>query len=345
MRHAKRKFFSLLWLFAGAWLSPLISLAQTAATEPEPHEIFAVLWRGETAVEEGFRDYLDQKGIAYNLTIRSLNLDTANAPAIVQDIRHAQPDLVYTWGTGSTLGIVGSFDTDSPERYIRDIPTIFVLVAYPKIAKIVETYESTGRSVSGVVFLTPLDAQLQAIRAYRPFKKLASVYDSTSRNVRINVELLKEAVPKAGMEFLPLPITLDENGKSDPSSMPGLIRQAKAEGADILYIGPDSFLARNGELFTKSAIEEGLPTFAATEFPVRRSHSLFGLVSDYYTVGKLAGLQAERILVEGIEPQNLPLAQLARHKLWINVDVARALNLYPPLSMVRIADFNDSGLE
>jgi len=323
-------------------LAPLIVDAQD---KKEPFEIFAVLWRGETAVEDGFRDYLDQNNIPYNMTVRSLNLDRANAPALVEEIRYASPDLVYTWGTGSTLGIVGSHDTETPENFIRDIPAIFVLVAYPKMAKIVESYESTGRAVSGVVFLTPLDAQMNAIRAYRPFKKLASIYDSTSSNVRINVGLLKEAVPKAGMEFVPIPIGLDENGKSDPDSLQRLVREAKAQGVEVLYIGPDSFFARHGDLFNKIAIEEGLPTFAATEFPVKRSHSLFGLISDYYTVGKLAGLQAEKILVEGVHPKDLPLAQLERHKLWINVDVARALKLYPPMNMVSIADFNDSGYE
>lgn len=342
MRIMKYLHHILLTLLLGPLLVPL---AVNAQSEQEPFEIFAVLWRGETAVEEGFRDYLDQNNIPYNMTIRSLNLNRDNAPALVEEIRFTKPDLVYTWGTGSTLGIVGSHDSDTPEKYIRDIPTIFVLVAYPKMAGIVESYESTGRAVSGVVFLTPLDAQMNAIRAYRPFRKLASIYDSTSSNVRINVELLKEAVPNGGMEFVPIPIDLDENGKSDPNSLQRLVREAKSQGVDVLYIGPDSFFARHGDLFNKIAIEEGMPTFASTEFPVKQSHSLFGLISDYYTVGKLAGLQAEKILVEGIPPENLPLAQLERHKLWINVDVARALNLYPPMNMVSIADFNDSGYE
>ncbi len=339
MKHLRR----ILWTLSFSLL--FIPCFANAQTNQEPFEIFAVLWRGETAVEEGFRDYLDQNNIPYRLTVRSLNLDRGNAPALVEEIRYSQPDLVYTWGTGSTLGIVGSYDSETPEKFIRDIPAIFVLVAYPKIAKIVESYEETGRAVSGVVFLTPLDAQMNAIRSYRPFKKLASIYDSTSSNVRINVDLLKEAVPKAGMEFVPIPVGLNEEGKSDPESLQGLVREAKAQGVDILYIGPDSFFARHGDLFNKIAIEEGIPTFAATEFPVKRSHSLFGLISDYYTVGKLAGLQAEKILVEGVHPKDLPLAQLERHKLWINVDVARALNLYPPMNMVSIADFNDSGYQ
>lgn len=342
--------FRLSWLagiLAISLLVPLGGYGQSAETDAadRPYRIFAVVWRGETAVEAGFKDYLDQRGIPYELTIRNLDLDRGNAPPIIQEIRYAKPDLVYTWGTGTTLSILGSVDTDTPEKFIRDIPAIFVLVAYPQAANIIESYESTGRSVSGVSFLAPLDAQMNVIRAYRPFKKLASIYDSTSRNVRINVELLKEAVPRAGMEFLPLPIPLGDDEKSDPDALPELIRQAKSEGVEVLYIGPDSFLARHGEIFTKTAIEESLPTFASTQFPVKNSHSMFGLISDYYTLGKLAGLQAEKILVDGTRPRNLPVAQLSRFKLWINMDVVRALGVYPPLGMISIADFKDSGLE
>ena len=310
-----------------------------------PYRIFAVVWRGETEVEAGFRDYLNQRGIPYELTVRNLELDRANAPPIVEEIRRTKPDLVYTWGTGTTLSIVGDLNTDTPDKFIRDIPAIFVMVAYPQVANIIKSYENTGRMVSGVSFLAPLDVQLNVIRAYRPFRKLAAIYDKTARNSRINIEQLQEAVPKSGMEFLPVPVPLNEDGKPDPDTLPDLIRQVKSEGADVLYIGPDSFLARHGTTYTRTAVESGLPVFASNEVTLKSSHSMFGLVSEYYTLGKLAGLQAEKILVDGINPRNLPIAQLSRFKFWVNIDVVKALGVYPPMNMISIADFKDSGLQ
>ena len=307
-----------------------------------PYRIFAVVWRGETEVEQGFRDYLTQRGIPFEMTVRNLNLDRGNAPPIVQEIKRVRPDLVYTWGTGTTSSIVGKIETDTPEAFVRDIPAVFTLVSYPKVAKIVQSYESTGRSVTGVAFLAPVEAQLKTILAYRPFTTMAVIYDRTAGNSRINVAELREVAPKLNIKLIELPVPLGENDKSDPAALPLLVEQAKEEGAEILYMGPDSFLTRHAKSYTAAAIAAGLPTFASTQAPLKSSRAMFGLVTDYHTLGKLTALQAERILVEKRRPEDLPVARLARYKLWINMDVMREIGMYPPMDMIAIADFKTS---
>ncbi len=339
-----RRFRTIFWL--PLTFAVMISFLPTAQGQSammeagmEPFKIFAVVWRGETEVEDGFKDYLDQRGIPYEFTVRNLNLDRNNAPGIVEEIRQAKPDLVYTWGTGTTTSIFGKVETDTPEKYIRDIPGIFVLVAYPQVTNIVNTYEDPGRIVTGVAFLATIEAQLKSILAYHPFEKIAVIYDSTSGNSRTNVAQLEEAAPKMGMELVVLPIPLNDEGKSDPAALPDLVQQAKQQGAELLYMGPDSFLTRHGEVYTSSAIQAGLPTFASTQAPLKNHRALFGLVTDYHTLGKLAGVQAERILVDGKAPDDLPVARLSRFKLWINNDVVHDLGAIPPMSMITIADF------
>ena len=307
-----------------------------------PYRIFAVVWRGETEVEQGFRDYLTQRGIPFEMTVRNLNLDRGNAPPIVREIKRVRPDLVYTWGTGTTSSIVGKIETDTPEAFVRDIPAVFTLVSYPKVAKIVQSYESTGRSVTGVAFLAPVEAQLKTILAYRPFTTMAVIYDRTAGNSRINVAELREVAPKLNIKLIELPVPLGENDKSDPAALSLLVEQAKEEGAEILYMGPDSFLTRHAKSYTAAAIAAGLPTFASTQAPLKSSRAMFGLVTDYHTLGKLTALQAERILVEKRRPEDLPVARLARYKLWINMDVMREIGMYPPMDMIAIADFKTS---
>ncbi len=315
-------------------------LAQdSVAGTSRPFEIFAVVWRGETEVEDGFRDYLNQRGIPYNMTIRSLDLDRSNAPPIVEEIRQAKPDLVYTWGTGTTLSIVGPLAAEEPDRFVQGIPGIFVLVAYPISAKIVDSFESTGRAITGVSFLASIDSQLRTILDYGEFKKIAVIYDATSRNSRINVESLENAAPQFGIDLVVLPVPLGDNDKPDPDTLPDLITQAKSQGADILYMGPDSFLTRHAKIYTTAAIAAGLPTFASTQAPLIGSRAMFGLVSDYHTLGKLAAVQAEKILIDKEKPENLPVASLSRFKLWINIDVVREIKMYPPMNMIAIADF------
>ena len=308
----------------------------------KPFKIFAVVWRGETEVEQGFRDYLSQRGIPFEMTVRNLNLDRANAGPIVEEIKRAQPDLVYTWGTATTSSIVGKIKTDTPDSFVRNIPAVFTLVAYPKASKLVESYERTGRGVTGVAFLAPVETQLKTILAYRPFAKIAVIYDRTAGNSRLNVSDLRKTAPEMGVELMEMPVPLLPSGKPDPTALPGLIDQAKSDGAELLYMGPDSFLTRHAKAYTSAAIAARLPTFASTQAPLRNSRAMFGLVTDYHTLGKLTALQAERILVQKRRPQDLPLARLARYKLWINKDVMSEIKMYPPMDMIAIADFKTS---
>lgn len=331
----------MLALLATLLLAPQAAMVQGlegAAPATKPYKIIGVVWRGETNVEKGFRDYLAQRGIPFEMTVRNLNLDIGNAPAIVDEIRREDPDLVYTWGTGTAANIYGRLDTETPDKFVGDRRGVFTLVAYPEHAKIVESFESPGRPVTGVAFLAPVESQLNAILAYRPFEKIAVIYDSTASNSRINVEQMREAVKSRGIEMIELPVPLGEDGKPQPGPLPDLVREAKSRGAQLLYMGPDSFLTRHGDLFTQAAIDEKLPTFASTEAPLRGSRAMFGLVADYYVVGKLTGLQAERILVDGLRPEDVPVAHLGRYKLWINMDVVHEVGLYPPVDMLSIAD-------
>ena len=198
----------------------------SSAMEPEdvpgftrPFDVFAVLWRGETEVEAGFREYFSQRGIPVRMTVRSLELDRGNAPPIIEEIRRTKPDLVYTWGTGTTLSILGPLNPEEPEKFVQDIPGMFVLVAYPISANIVESFEDTGRPVTGVSFLASIESQLKAIVDYGKFQKIAVIYDQTSSNSRINVESLKEKAPELGLELVVLPVPLGENGKPDPEKI------------------------------------------------------------------------------------------------------------------------------
>ena len=133
MANRQRFLFTAL-LFACTLLSSPLQqcLAQSTAKSgaSEPFKIFAVVWRGETEVEDGFREYFNQRGIPFEMTVRNLDLDRANAPPIIEEIKRVKPDLVYTWGTGTTVSIVGRIEEEQPDQYVRDIPGIFVLVAY-----------------------------------------------------------------------------------------------------------------------------------------------------------------------------------------------------------------------
>lgn len=303
--------------------------------------IFQVLWRGETAVEDGFRSYLTERRIPFRLTVADLDRDPTRAPGIVARIKAERPDLVYTWGTSTTLNIVGGHDVRDPTRHVTDIPAVFTLVAYPLAAGLIRSDTVPGGNLTGVRFLAPIEAQLATIRAYRPFSRLAVIYNPVETNSRLNVQELRDAAPGFGYTLIEQPAPLDADGRPIGSSVPHLVAEARAAGADFLYIGPDSFTAVHADTLTGQAIAQSLPTFAATELPLRRARAMMGLVGQYETIGRLAALQAERILVEKRPPGTLPVASLERFSLILKMDVVRDLQLYPPMRMLTIAQAVD----
>ena len=77
--------------------------------------IYAITFRGMTDVEKGFQDYFAARRIAVQITFRDLNRDNTRMPGFLEEIRRTKPDLVYTWGTSVTLGVVGTYDAYDPE--------------------------------------------------------------------------------------------------------------------------------------------------------------------------------------------------------------------------------------
>ncbi|MCX7058861.1 MAG: ABC transporter substrate-binding protein, partial [Proteobacteria bacterium] len=162
--------------------------AQPGSTD-KPYRIYAITYRGMTNIEKGFQDYFKTAKIPVEITWRDLNLDATRLPGFIAEIRTAKPDLVYTWGTTVTLGVVGAYDAIDPKRHITDIPVVFTLVAAPVAAKIVKDLKSSGRNVTGVSFVVPTETQFRAMAAYRPFQTVGVIYTPTEKN---SVALIEE---------------------------------------------------------------------------------------------------------------------------------------------------------
>lgn len=312
----------------------------------DPLRIVMVTWRGWTDTDQGFQDYFESHRIPVEPTILDAGRDRSRLPAFVQRIREIKPDLVYTWGTTVSLGILGRYDTETPEDHITDIPAVFANVSYPLGSGLVPSLDASGRAITGSTFLVPLEAQLRAIRSYRPFSALGVVYNPKESNSRNVVNALRAlAEDDGGFTLVDRPVPLDEAGAPIVAALPDLVAQVADAGADFLYIPPDSFLSGNKVLLTSAAVEARLPTFAAAEGTLEDSKAMMGLISRYYNIGKLTAHLATRILVGQEDPASIPIASLARYSLVLNMDVIRELEFYPPIGLLQISEIKDSRAE
>ena len=310
--------------------------APFVARAAEPFTIFQITYRGETDVERGFRDYLEQRGIAANIIHRSAELDPSRVPEILKEVRAVKPDLVYTWGTPTTIAAFGKAGDADPARYITDIPGVFTMVSAPEAAGLVDDLQSSGRNITGTSHVVPPEAQLRAMEAYRPFDKLGVLYTPTEQNSIAIVAAIRAFQQSFGFVLEERTFPLDEDGKPTAGTAGELVTSLSEAGAEWLYYLPDTFLATNIDKVAPAATALGLPGFSAVE--LLQHDALISLVSRYYSLGQLTAYKAEQILVNGVAPADIPIETLKRFSLIINLPVAEKLDLYPPIEMLNYAE-------
>ncbi|MFK8252747.1 ABC transporter substrate-binding protein [Ancylobacter terrae] len=324
---------------AGAAAAGLVTAAPARAkSSGRPFRILMLTYRGETDVERGFRDYLSASGRDFEFVARDANRDPGKVADFLQEVPDLKPDLIYTWGTPITLQTVGPYDAPDRARFVNDIPVVFALVAAPVKAKIAPAFASSGRNVTGAVHVVPTDVQMRALQSYRPAKTVGVLYSTTEQNSVAIVAELRALLGAKDVKLVEQTFTLDAKGQPSAEGVADKVRQLKADGAEWLYLLPDTFLGTIYSQVTPVARDAKLPTFGAAELAVREGGALVGLVSRYYSVGQLAAQKALDILVDGKKPSEVPIETLKRFSLIINMKVAKQLDAYPPIAMLDYAE-------
>jgi putative tryptophan/tyrosine transport system substrate-binding protein len=310
----------------------------TRRTSTRPFRIYAITFRGMTDVEKGFEEYFASRKIPVQIIYRDLNRDPTRLPGFLDEIRATRPDLIYTWGTSVTLGVVGPYDGINRAQHINDIPVVFTLVASPTLAKIVSEKNPSRHNVTGVVHVAPVAAQIQAMTAYRPFQTLGVLYTPTEQNSVVVLEEIRKIGRERGFDTVERTFRLDANRKVTAEGAADLVRELKESKAQWLYLPPDSFLGTLAQdVIIPTAMALGLPTFASTE-QLMQAGALSGLVSRYHSVGQFTAHKAEQILVGKQAPETIPIETLKRFSYQIRISAAEKLKLPPPLPMFNYAE-------
>lgn len=322
-------------LGGGLALAPLLRVAHSQ----EPFRIFMITWRGWEDGSQGFKDYLERRGLPVELTIRDAAGSEEKVQEFALEAKELRPDLVYTWGTTTALATFGKWDEVDPARHITQTPGVFNIVSTPVESGLVRALDAPRPNLTGTLYLVPVETQFRTIESYQSFSRIGMVYNELESNSRLTVAQVEQLGNEKGFATISLPVPLTAAGEPDPQAIPATVRALGEQQVDWLYIPPDSFLNINREALTGTATEEGLPSFASAENFVRDARALAGLVSRYYNVGQYAGYLAEQILVADRSPGDIPIRNLERFSLLVNLTTAEQLQFYPPLSMLAIAEF------
>lgn len=322
------------------FLLPGISFAEAEKNKSigPKKKIYMVLFRGETEAEKGFVKYFEEHKIPVEIIVRDCENDKNKIPEFVKEIRQIRPDLIYAFGTTVAQEIAGTTNKVDPAKHITDIPIIFNIVADPVGGKLVEKLESSGRNVTGVSHIVPLNTQIKALRSVKDFTRLGILYNPAESNAVAAVKQLEKLAKEEKFVLVPAPIKLGADGKPDADSIPSVIDSLAAQQPGVIYLPSDSFVISKADEIGRLINDRKIPSFSATEAPIRKSGVFMGLVSPYYIVGKFAGYKAEQILLEGKKAKDLPIETLKRFSFLVNMHTANKIGVYPPLNVLKFAE-------
>ncbi|WP_325001830.1 ABC transporter substrate-binding protein [Ramlibacter sp.] len=310
-----------------------------AAAQVQPRTIVMVLPRDEQNIEAGFRDYLAKRNLPLKILTVRFSGRGEDGPALVAQVRRLAPDLVYSWGTGTTLALAGAHDAPNAGDFIRDVPIVFTEVTDPVGSKLVRQLDPPGRNVTGVSHVAPLPVQLNAMRNYRPFSRVGYIVNPKEPNTQLVLQSMRQLAAGMHFDIVAETVPLDPAGNPDPTALPAIVRRIAAQKVDFLYVPPSTFLAfTHRDLLTQAALEAKVPTFCSTESVVRQARCMFGLFSNGSNIGRFAAYKAVQVLADRTPVERIPAETLQRFSLLINMPTAKALQLYPPLGLLNVAE-------
>lgn len=316
-----------------------LMLAASAAVAAR-YEVMIVTWRGCEEACEGFQAQLRERGVDVEFVLRDAGQDRGRLAGFLAEARTRRVDLILSWGTSVTQGLAGTLAERADDAFNHDIPQVFMIVADPVGAGLVESLERTGRrNLTGTYNRVPEEVNIETIRALRPdFRRLGLIYNGNEPNSVLKRDELAELATRLDFELVAQALPLGADGEPREADIAPAIAALKADGADFVYLGSSSFLQRVGRTVTAAAVQHGLAVLSPYEQLVREASALISVAPRYRDVGRLAGMQAERILTEGRQGGELPVLQMRDFAVVINMQVARTLRLFPPLPLLQVAE-------
>ena len=244
-------------------------------------------------------------------------------PALAAELVKSQVAVIASVG-GSVSGLAAKSATST-------IPIVAVM-SDPVKAGLAASFNRPGGNLTAVsVLSSPLiGKRLQLLRELVPTAtRIGVILNPKTPESAIQLEDSKEAAASLGEEMHVVNASSEQEIDSAFASLP-------REGIGALVSSVDPFFDTRRDQIIALAARYAVPTI----YPQRAYTVAGGLISyapSFSEAYRQAGIYAGRVL-KGEKPANLPVVQVTKFELVINLKTAKALGLKVPVSMQLLAD-------
>jgi putative tryptophan/tyrosine transport system substrate-binding protein len=320
----RRKFITLIGGAAVAW--PLAARAEQARNVARIGYLSPTAGRNPNS--HAFEGTLQQLGWVkgHNVIIEYRHTggrqDTV-AP-LVAEIVGLGVDVIVAWGPPLSL---------AAKRATTQIPLVFLLTFDPVDIGLVSNIARPGGNVTGITSLASLEIfakRLQLLKEVVPSLSRVAVLVSTEQT---RSERAKDALQAAAKA---LNVELADIEVRVLADLEGAVRLAKQHGAQAVYAWPSGFTFS----FAKQISDTATANQLASIHSFREGALAGGLLAyaaDTPEVARRGAAYVDKIL-RGAPPGDLPVEQMSKYELLINLKTAKALDLTVPSTLLATAD-------
>ena len=320
----RREFITLLGGAAAPWLlaarAPPPAMAVVGYLSSLGQQISVRL---DAAFRRGLSDvgYFEEQNISVEYRWITDRYDAL--PAMAADLVERRVAVIFALGPPAVLAAKAASPT---------IPIVFVTGADPLKFGFVASFNKPGENITGIwmVLTTLTEKRLQFMHDLLPKAELIGLLVNPASPVA--EPQIREAQAAANILGVRLTIL---NAVSEDDFDQVFVSLAQ-QRADALFVSADPFFASKREHLVALAAEHAIPaTYEFREFVEAGGLMSYGTVlSDgFYKGGNYVGK-----VLKGTKPADLPVEQVNKFELVINLKTAKALGLTVPDKLLGLAD-------
>jgi len=286
-------------LLAAALASSVLLIGCTQpAKEPGVYKIGIVQFGTHPALDSclaGFLARMTELAGSADITYiqRNAEFDFSLAATIAQSFVAEDVDLIFSIATPTTQACAEAVKG-------TNIPVVFAAVTDPVAAGFAESWEKPGGQVTGASDWADVEAQVQLGMDIYQAHRLGVIYNAGEVNSVVQIDVLKAAKGRLGItEIVEATASSTADVYAAAQSLVGRV--------DAIWVPSDNTVAGAIASVVKVCEENDIPLYSS-DVGMARQGAISGAGLDYFVNGQTAAELAIRILLEGEDPGDIPIA-------------------------------------
>ncbi len=251
-------------------------------------------WSGYPESIRGFKDGLREAGLLEGRNVKfllgELGADEKLQENAAKTFKEKKVNLIYSLTTPGTAIMKAIMP--------QSTPIVFSIVTYPADSGLIESFEYSGNNLVGTSNYVSLKYYLDILKLMLPHAKRVAIFHRKGEpNSKIQASNLIRLLSRNGVHVEDVEVKDIAEIEKYANSL--------ALNVDAFITTTDTLIQSGGEnKLIDISLKKGIPILSSNKKGIEQG-ATFGVVADFYILGKMSGKMAADILQRGVSPASI----------------------------------------